>query len=189
MERLSFTKYIAAAHEAERYVASKMDLGAHDSVGNMFSKAIIGNIAVKMAVGAVRANVDARMKLRRRLDPNARNPANELNARPEDWKAYIDEMAFEARSMGAGNCGEQAALAFKYLEERGIRPLDYVAIRTHGDHAFVVLGSTVPIQPNNFADWSVEGVVCDAWGKWVAIAGKLAVKYPRSTFQSQFHLE
>jgi hypothetical protein len=187
MERLSFTYYLNAAHQAERYVISKMDLGANDSVSNMLSKAVIGNIWVKKAVDQGRQNIDKRMAQRKKLDPKAINPAVERNAGRQDWRAYIDEMAFEARSMGAGNCGEQAALAFKYLEEQGIRPLDYVAFRTR-NHAIVILGSTVPIRQNNFAEWSVEGVVCDPWGKWVDLAGMLAVKYPNSRFESQFHV-
>lgn len=186
-ERLSFTKYLAAARQAERYVVSKMDFGAHDSIRNMLSHFVIGNIWVKKAVDKGRENIDTRMGMRKKLDPNARNPATELNASRQDWRAYIDEMAFEARTMGAGNCGEQAALAFKYLEEHGIRPLDYVSFMTR-DHAIVILGSTVPIRQNNFADWSVEGVVCDPWGRWVDLAGMLAVRYPHSTFESQFHL-
>ncbi len=89
--------------------------------------------------------------------------------------------------MGAGNCGEQAAVAFKYLENHGIRPLDYVCFRTR-DHAFVILGSSVPIRQTNFKEWSTEGVVCDPWGDWVDLACRLVVKYPHDTWESQFHL-
>ncbi len=71
MDRLSFTAYLASAHQAKQYVSSKMDLGANDSVGNMLSKAVIGNIAVKWAVNEVRANVDKDMALRKKLDPRA----------------------------------------------------------------------------------------------------------------------
>lgn len=72
---------------------------------------------------------------------------------------WIAEMA---KSTGCGNCGEQSAIAFEYLDENGIRPLDWMS-RKNGDHAFVVIGRSKDSDPEKYATWGNVAVVCDPW--------------------------
>ena len=54
----------------------------------------------------------------------------------EDIKA----LAKLTERYGCGNCGELTALAFMFLFNKGIRPLDFMALSDPADHAFVVIG-------------------------------------------------
>jgi hypothetical protein len=74
---------------------------------------------------------------------------------------WVKRTAETAAIFECGNCGERASVAYRYLYQLGVRPLDYMA-KIHGDHAFVVIGrvaksGTKPI------DWGPEAVVCDPW--------------------------
>ena len=104
-----------------------------------------------------------------------------------DAGAVIGARAQAAQNMGAGNCGEQAALAFWYLQQRGVRPLDLVHF-TDRDHAFVVLGSRVDITPTNFVQWSVDSVVCDPWSGRAEVAGMLVLRYSSTKIESLHRL-
>src|SRR5438105_29150 len=55
-------------------------------------------------------------------------------------RAFYRASAAKAADLGCGNCGEQAAVAFMYLKDAGVRPLDLMAYQDPGDHAFVVIG-------------------------------------------------
>lgn len=68
----------------------------------------------------------------------------------------IRKVAEDATSTGCGNCGEHAAIAFKYLYDKGVRPIEYGWI-TGGDHAFVIIGRATD-------DWDGHSaIVVDAW--------------------------
>jgi hypothetical protein len=45
---------------------------------------------------------------------------------------FLRMVAGAAKNTGCGNCGEQAAVAFVYLMDRGVRPLDYIALKRPG---------------------------------------------------------
>ena len=99
-----------------------------------------------------------------------------------DWNRfglqYIEAMSQAALTMGAGNCEENAAVAFMYLYNSGIRPLDYMMIPDR--HAFVVLGAEVRATRTNFTEWtSGLAVVCDPWYRRSELAGNLAPHFPR----------
>jgi hypothetical protein len=58
-----------------------------------------------------------------------------------------------------------AALAFVYLWENAVRPLDYMDLQA-GDHARVVIGNTHTGEwPEHSADWGRDAVWCDPWLK------------------------
>lgn len=76
--------------------------------------------------------------------------------------SWIRAAAAKAEHVGCGNCGENAALAFVYLYDRGIRPLDLMS-DDDPDHAFVVVGRTRESDPGDPASWGSEAVVCDPW--------------------------
>jgi hypothetical protein len=77
-------------------------------------------------------------------------------------KAYIHRIAEILKTTGCGNCGEQSALAFTYLEENSVKPLDWMC-RANGDHAFVVIGRDKHVSEANYNDWGKDAVVCDPW--------------------------
>jgi hypothetical protein len=63
----------------------------------------------------------------------------------------------------AGNCQEQAALAFDMLARAGQRPLELMSIREQ-DHVVVVVGR-LSGTPSTHDAWNKDTVICDAWAK------------------------
>ena len=73
-------------------------------------------------------------------------PESEMPADPVDeWPttALVHRLARVAEQSGAGLSGEQAAVAFAYLLQRGVRPLHYMHA-VGREHAFVVIGRHPP---------------------------------------------
>ena len=71
-----------------------------------------------------------------------------------------------------GNCMEQAALAFVYLYEAGVAPLDYMCFtarkkdkkgRPLYDHAWLVIGLDADAELNDLRTWGDDAVWCDPW--------------------------
>lgn len=63
-----------------------------------------------------------------------------------------------------GNCWEQAMMAFVYLYDKGLRPLDFMAFSSGGyDHVWVGIGLHPGWQPDNLRSWGDEAVWCDPW--------------------------
>lgn len=84
---------------------------------------------------------------------------------PAASKSVIDWLrvtAAESRKQGCANCGEFAAVAFVYLLDLGVRPLDYMSLKGQ-DHAFVVIGRKAG-DPSKASNWGPFAVVCDPWG-------------------------
>lgn len=77
-------------------------------------------------------------------------------------KAKLFQIASSAVKSHAGNCGEQAAVAFKYLYDLGIFPLDYVS-STREDHAWLVIGRPSGTDIKRPEHWGDDWVVCDPW--------------------------
>jgi hypothetical protein len=91
-----------------------------------------------------------------------------------EWPLFIDYCAHVAEDAHVGNCGEHAAVAFKYLmnyfEEAW--PIDFMKFRDK-DHNFVILNRPDEIPIEKFDEWSKYAVVCDPWkGAW-GMAAKL----------------
>jgi hypothetical protein len=106
-------------------------------------------------------------------------------------EAAIREWAAKARATGCGNCGEQASLAFLYLLERHVRPLDFMAC-ADGDHNFVVIGRPAAVPASDFKRWGQQAVVCDPWDGTVYFAAYgLPVKMPNrlEKYVSLFRVE
>jgi hypothetical protein len=88
---------------------------------------------------------------------------DKLTARGLRGKDYIYGAAAIAQLYGCGNCAEQSAIAFRFLDQHRIKPLDYMQ-RANGDHAFVVIGRAAGSDEAEYsAAWGPAAVVCDPW--------------------------
>ena len=76
---------------------------------------------------------------------------------------FIRSWAARARHFKCGNCAEQAAVSFVYLEDKGIRPIHYMANVNKGDHGFVVIGRKTGSADGDIGSWGGNAVVCDPW--------------------------
>jgi len=101
-------------------------------------------------------------------------------------KAGIDFMrilANTAKVNQCGNCGEFSALAFMYLYDLGVGPLDWMSL-VGGDHAFVVIGR-VDGDANQVGRWGANASVCDPWGRGFRGDDVKTGTYAGSAFKKQ----
>jgi hypothetical protein len=70
--------------------------------------------------------------------------------------------AEKAKKFGAGNCGEQSALAFYYLRSKGIEPLDWAHF-TNRDHAFVLINRPKTLVRGELRKNLGQVILCDAY--------------------------
>jgi hypothetical protein len=99
-------------------------------------------------------------------------------------------VALAAKSYGAGNCGNQAAVALKFLEQMGIYPLDMM-FDDRNDHNFVVIGRRAGSDPTDCRTWGPAAVVCDPWSNIFGRPNKEAVADMLDTYShydSQFRV-
>jgi hypothetical protein len=100
------------------------------------------------------------------------------------------QVALAAKISGAGNCGDQAAVAMRFLENMNTYPLDMMADRLN-DHAFIVIGRLPGSDSEDAATWGPEAVVCDPWSgisgpvNHAAVAAMLAEYH---YYESQFYV-
>lgn len=62
----------------------------------------------------------------------------------------------------AGNCQEQATLAYRFLTSKGQFPLEICHFE-NGDHVFVVIGRNVDSDIKNPRSWGENAIICDPW--------------------------
>ncbi|MFT5718620.1 MAG: hypothetical protein ACJAWS_003010 [Oleiphilaceae bacterium] len=97
-----------------------------------------------------------------------------------DTQTYIDELNDDqysgagklseilrwgkaARTLGTGNCGELAALAFTDLYQNGVSSIDYMVFnKKNYDHAWVTIGKAADAT-SDLSTWGAEAVWCDPW--------------------------
>lgn len=97
-----------------------------------------------------------------------------------NWETFVDEWRKQALSTQTGNCSELSALAYRYLQEKGIRPVEYFGVyRGSWNHAFVILNRDQSVPIHDFAKWSYRAVVCDPLYDRAGDAGFLATWYPK----------
>jgi hypothetical protein len=76
----------------------------------------------------------------------------------------IMHRATAARITGMGNCVEQASIAFVYLYQKGVRPLDFMKFSAKGfDHGWLVIGRDANAS-EDLSTWGADAVWCDPWG-------------------------
>lgn len=168
---------LADAREAVQYVKSKVTLGAANNPLKLQS----GPISQLKAMGGllrVRAAEDKDM------DALFINPADVLRV-AQSWAA-------NAEKYGAGNCGEQSAMAYLRLRSRGVFPIDWAQF-TSKDHAFVIVGRT------NSTNYTIDTltqqpffndvVICDAYWNRCDYWSKLLSDYPPKDIAPLIHQE
>jgi hypothetical protein len=84
-----------------------------------------------------------------------------------------------AKAFGAGNCTEQSAVAFSYLYEQEVRPIDWMG---HSGHMFVIVGredkGNISSRPET---WNAEAYVCDPWKSIVYPAKEYYLHEPNTS--------
>jgi hypothetical protein len=80
---------------------------------------------------------------------------------PSTRLGVVRKWAREAVQGRAGNCDDQSCVAFVYLLDNKVRPLDWMHL-TNKKHSFVLIGrdDTSGTDP---AGWGEDVVVCDPW--------------------------
>lgn len=111
-------------------------------------------------------------------------PATRASAR--EAKTVLERIkviAKEVRDRHCGNCGEYSALAFVYLYDKGVRPIDWLSL-VGGDHAFVGIGIDLKAEINDPSSWGKTAVICDPWGQGFRNGDKKTGTYPASEFKA-----
>ena len=145
-------------------------------------KAHVKYRALNTPGGWIRNPIDVPQKFSSRLAANREVDQfrNTYQGQP-DPRVYIDQLDRIARASNTGNCSDLSAVAFKFLESQGIRPIDYFGVERSGwGHAFVILNRDSNIPLSDFASWSAAAVLCDPQYDRGEIAGFLAYRYPHA---------
>ena len=69
--------------------------------------------------------------------------------------------AIVGRKFSWGNCESKAALAFIYLGENGVTPIEVMSVGD--DHILLVLGRDQKGKIPDLSTWGEKAVVCDPW--------------------------
>lgn len=141
------------ANLALDYVKSRMTVGASNKIGDFLGSFGASYVCV-LATRSVKI-----------ATPSSPLPA------------WVRSSAAIAEHVGCGNCGENAGVAFVYLYDRGVFPIDFMAATNH-DHAFVVIGRDEGGDETRPEGWGKDAVICDPWD------GKC---YPASDFRASMY--
>lgn len=187
---------LTEAHFAVTYVKSVMVIGASTSpkdIGKgLLASATFGisrfaehpglRAAITPPVGAYEANL-VRFVIE-----------NQIRKKMNGDEREIEVMANVAWMTGAGNCSNQAALAYIRLRDRGIRPLDFTDFADF-DHAFVLIGRLPEGTPPSASKssqpdtWGEDCVICDPLMKEWYPAAEFNWHWPGKTPRSNWRLD
>ncbi len=148
MPELTFAGYMMAAIDACRYVKQHMKTGAANNPSQALDRGVINHLGAWLKVKTVRSDIDLTV-LRR-------------NIKDYDVNRIMEVWAEKARAHGAGNCGEQSALAFSYLKSRRVQPIDWAHF-TNRDHAFVLLNRPKDLVDQRLRDNLNQVILCDPY--------------------------
>jgi len=104
------------------------------------------------------------------------------------YEKKIEILAEAGRRGMSGNCSEMAAIAFLFLRDRGVRPLEYMCFNGK-DHVFVILGRPASTLVGDFETWAGESVACDPLRGEAAVATQLEVWWNYSKCATLFRKE
>jgi hypothetical protein len=148
MPELTFAGYMMAAMDACRYVRQHMTVGAANNPLKELDRGIIGHISAWLTVKTERSDIDVTI-FRRGIKPY------DINRTMEVW-------AEKARAYGAGNCGEQSALAFSYLKSKSVQPIDWAHFNNR-DHAFVLINRPRDLVHQKLRENLGQVILCDPY--------------------------
>lgn len=148
MSQLTFAGYMMAAMDACRYVKQHMKTGSANNPGQALDRGPIAQLGAWLKVKTTRSDID--MTILRR------------NIKEYDIHRTMEVWAEKAKAHGAGNCGEQSALAFSYLKSRRVQPLDWAHF-TNRDHAFVLLNRPKDLVRRQLLENLGQVILCDPY--------------------------
>ncbi|MFO1351574.1 MAG: hypothetical protein U1F68_13260 [Gammaproteobacteria bacterium] len=145
------------------------------------------------AIGFVQRNLPRGAGNRPDGSPDAAACVTFLRSTMLSTDNFIPHLARRALQNGCGNCGEQAAVAYMFLLQRGCQPLDYMNLYNPGGqavHSFVVVDFAASGEGQS-STWGKDAVVCDPWDDAQAypawqIGQKMSLYAPGSTVRSLF---
>ncbi len=138
---LTYWKNLHWAESAIDFVKSKLKLGA----GNK-------------GIDVLRSSGQSRICVY-----NLREKRKQTPLKPIGEQIRIDaETAIKA---GCGNCAEQARIAFVFLDDQGVRPIElfWFSNNKDYDHEFVVIERLENSKEDDPYDWGPNAVICDPW--------------------------
>jgi hypothetical protein len=148
MPELTFAGYMMAAMDACRYVKHHMKTGAANNPLKELDRGPIGHLEAWLTVKSERSDIDLTI-LRRGVKEW------DINGTMEVW-------AEKAKTYGAGNCGEQSALAFSYLKGRRVQPIDWAHFNNR-DHAFVLVNRPKDLINGKLKEKLDQVILCDPY--------------------------
>jgi hypothetical protein len=148
MPDLTFAGYMMAAMDACRYVKQHMKTGAANNPGKELDRGLVGHLGAWLTVKTERSDIDITI-LRRGIKEY------DVNRTMEVW-------AEKAMAYGAGNCGEQSALAFSYLKSRRVQPIDWAHFNNR-DHAFVLINRPKDLNNQKLRENLDQVILCDPY--------------------------
>lgn len=164
--------YMMQANAANSYTRQKMTYGSSNDVRKITGPiSFVTNIGVGIVNRIARNEADIEVDRLKVADYNTRKQM-------EIW-------ADKAEKYGAGNCGEQSAIAFQYLRRRNVEPITWTRWSV-GNHAFVLLGKPVDGTIKNAKNWIDGVVVCDPWKGVVGLLAQLP-GYPVANMTFMLH--
>jgi hypothetical protein len=141
--------YMVQATAANKYVQQKMTYGSSNDPSKITGPvSFVTNIGVGLMNSIARNEADVKI---------ARLGVADFNTRKQ-----MEIWAEKAEKYGAGNCGEQSAIAFMFLMRKSVEPLTWTRWSV-GNHAFVLLGKPQSGTAANADQWLRDVVVCDPW--------------------------
>jgi hypothetical protein len=172
---------LAIAWEAVRHVKGRMKFGAKNKLQDLLRSR---GQSID-CVNDLRADEDKYAQSLARLAQDSPASANER---------LIEFRAALAASHGCGNCAEQAALAFVYLRDKAIFPLDYMVkpdvFLSFGGHAFVVVGRDRGSAADKPSTWGPSAAVADPHETATAYpASKIEQHMPKAKFESWIRMD
>lgn len=93
-----------------------------------------------------------------------------------DGRDRLDLMRIEERIASEaqlGKCSSHMAIAFTFLYDEGVRPLDAMVTPMFKNHTFVVIGRAKQSAVTDISTWGQAAVICDPWLETVCHVSKL----------------
>lgn len=164
----SLEKNFQLAQEASDYVLKTVSLGASNKPRQ---KDVIGNEKTHMGL-----NVSKALELNRAVTEmgtslilGALGLFSEMLNTYKNQNIIFSTLGLQTtylatRIFKAGNCQEQATVAYKFLSNKGIYPLEICRIEG-GNHVFVIIGRNQNSNIKDPSTWGKNTVICDPWSK------------------------